>query len=152
MWVTKNRRSHADVVIGCLPRPRPQAVGTARFRTFAPVMYLQSTDVGAAYRQSSAEVLAAFHSDADRGLDEGEARARLERYGRNELAATPPPPAWMRFAAQFRDLLVILLLIATAISAALWLHERDAALPYEAIPIFAVVLLNAVMGYVQESR
>src|SRR6202008_1768403 len=52
----------------------------------------------------------------------------------------------------FRDVLVILLLIATAISAMLWAIERDAALPYEAIAIFAVVLLNATLGYVQESR
>jgi Ca2+-transporting ATPase len=48
--------------------------------------------------------------------------------------------------------LVILLLIATVISAALWLFERDSALPYEAISILAVVLLNAVMGYVQQAR
>ena len=50
------------------------------------------------------------------------------------------------------DVLVILLLIATAISAVLWIYERDAPLPYEAIAIGAVVLLNAVMGYVQQQR
>ena len=49
-------------------------------------------------------------------------------------------------------MLVILLLIATAVSAGLWVFEREAALPYEAIAILAVVLLNAAMGYVQESR
>ena len=49
-------------------------------------------------------------------------------------------------------MLVILLLIATLISAGLWLYERESALPYEAMAIFAVVLLNAVMGYIQESR
>jgi len=48
--------------------------------------------------------------------------------------------------------LVILLLVATAISAGLWAFERDAPLPYEAIAILAVVLLNATMGYVQETR
>jgi Ca2+-transporting ATPase len=48
--------------------------------------------------------------------------------------------------------LVVLLLVATAISAGLWLYERSAALPYEAIAIFAIVLLNAAMGYLQESR
>ena len=61
-------------------------------------------------------------------------------------------PAWRRFLVQFQDVLVILLLVATAVSAALWAYERDAALPYEAIAIFAVVLLNATMGYLQESR
>ncbi len=47
---------------------------------------------------------------------------------------------------------MLLLLVATAISAGLWVIERDAALPYEAIAILAVVLLNASMGYVQEAR
>ena len=61
-------------------------------------------------------------------------------------------PAWRKFLAQFTDVLVILLLVAAAISAALWLYERDSALPYEAIAIFAIVLLNAVMGYIQQSR
>jgi Ca2+-transporting ATPase len=73
-------------------------------------------------------------------------------YGRNELTAEKPPPPWRRFLAQFQDVLVILLLVATAISVALWAYERDAALPYEAIAIFTVVILNATMGYIQESR
>ena len=109
-------------------------------------------DQTAAYRHQADDVLAALGTDAERGLSQAEARARLERYGRNELAAETPVPAWRKFLAQFQDVLVILLLIATAISAGLWLYERDSALPYEAMAIFAVVLLNAVMGYVQESR
>jgi Ca2+-transporting ATPase len=79
-------------------------------------------------------------------------RARLARYGRNELTAEKSVPRWRKFLAQFQDVLVILLLIATAISVGLWLYERESALPYEAIAIFAVVLLNAIMGYIQESR
>ncbi len=105
-----------------------------------------------AYQQSVEEALAALDTDAQRGLSEGEARARLERYGPNELTADTPVPRWRKFLAQFQDVLVILLLIATSISAGLWLYERESALPYEAIAIFAVVLLNAVMGYIQESR
>jgi Ca2+-transporting ATPase len=68
------------------------------------------------------------------------------------LTAEKPVPAWRKFLAQFQDVLVILLLIATSISAALWLYERESALPYEAMAILAVVLLNAIMGYVQQSR
>jgi P-type Ca2+ transporter type 2C len=98
------------------------------------------------------EVIAALDTDPRRGLSETDARSRLHRDGRNELAAEKPVPAWRKFLAQFANVLVILLLIATAISAGLWLIERDEPLPYEAIAIFAVVLLNAVMGYVQESR
>ncbi len=105
-----------------------------------------------AYQQPFDVVLTELGTDARRGLTEEEARARLERYGHNELLADKPVPAWRKFLAQFQDVLVILLLIATAISAALWIYERDSAAPYEAIAISAIVLLNAIMGYVQESR
>jgi Ca2+-transporting ATPase len=104
------------------------------------------------YQQSVDEVLATLGTDARRGLSETEARARLERYGKNELTAEEPIPRWRKFLTQFEDVLVILLLIATLISAGLWLYERESALPYEAMVIFAIVLLNAVMGYIQESR
>jgi P-type Ca2+ transporter type 2C len=64
------------------------------------------------YQQSVASAIAALGTDAQRGLSEAEARARLERDGRNELAAEAPVPAWRKFLAQFGDVLVILLLIA----------------------------------------
>ena len=99
-----------------------------------------------AYRKSLQEILAEFDTDGHRGLHDADARARLERYGSNQLIAEKPAPAWKRFFAQFRDPLVILLLIATAISASLWLYERESAIPYEAITILAVVLLNTLWG------
>ncbi len=61
-------------------------------------------------------------------------------------------PGWRKFLAQFQDALVVLLLAAAVISAGLWLYERDSPLPYEAIAILAVVLLNALMGYIQQAR
>jgi P-type Ca2+ transporter type 2C len=106
----------------------------------------------AAYRRPASAVVDALDTSAERGLTQAEARGRLDRYGPNELTAERPIPAWKKFVAQLRDVLVVLLLIATAISAGLWLYERDSALPYEAMAIFAVVLLNAAMGYVQQSR
>ena len=109
-------------------------------------------ELSAAYRYAAEQVVAALDTDSQRGLTQTEARGRLHRYGRNELASEKPIRAWRKFLDQFRDVLVILLLLATAISLALWLYERDAPLPYEAMAIFAVVLLNAVMGYVQQSR
>jgi Ca2+-transporting ATPase len=111
-----------------------------------------AVDPNRAYRQHIDDVVAVLGTNLQRGLTEREAQSRLERHGRNELTGEKPVPAWRRFLAQFQDVLVILLLVATAISAALWGYERDAPLPYEAIAIFAVVLLNATMGYVQESK
>ena len=109
-------------------------------------------EAGNAYRLNIDEVVARLATDGHRGLSDAEARSRLAEYGRNELAVEKPVPTWRRFLAQFQDVLVILLLAATGVSAALWALERDAALPYEAIAIFAVVLLNATMGFLQESR
>jgi Ca2+-transporting ATPase len=117
-----------------------------------PAAIGQPLDPSMAYRQRVEDLVHALASDERQGLTDEEARSRLERFGRNELSAEKPVPAWRRFLAQFQDVLVILLLVATAISAGLWVYERDAALPYEALAIFAVVLLNATMGYLQESR
>ncbi|HOF39209.1 MAG TPA: cation-translocating P-type ATPase [Candidatus Hydrogenedentes bacterium] len=104
------------------------------------------------YCQTIDEVLETLSTDARRGLSQSEASARLEKYGPNELLSEEPVPAWKRFLAQFKDVLVILLLIATAISVLLWLVERQSALPYEGIVIFAIVLLNAFLGFIQEAR
>ena len=117
-----------------------------------PTVSSETPDASIAYRQRLDDLIAALGTDERQGLTEEQARSRLERYGRNELAVEKAVPAWRKFLAQFQDVLVILLLAATAISAGLWLFERDAALPYEAIAIFVVVLLNAAMGYIQESR
>ncbi|HTM23572.1 MAG TPA: cation-translocating P-type ATPase [Vicinamibacterales bacterium] len=107
---------------------------------------------GIPYQQPVEDVLAALGTDAHRGLSEDAARSRLERWGRNELPPDASVPEWKKFLAQFQDVLVLLLLVATTISAGLWIYERDAPLPYEALAIAAVVLLNAVMGYAQEAR
>jgi P-type Ca2+ transporter type 2C len=117
-----------------------------------PTVASEAAASSIAYRLDAGDLVARLATNAQSGLSDEEARVRLGQYGANELAAEPPVPAWRRFLSQFQDVLVILLLVATAISAALWAVERDAALPYEAIAIFAVVLLNAAMGYVQESR
>jgi Ca2+-transporting ATPase len=50
-------------------------------------------------------------------------------FGRNELIAEEPVPAWRKFLVQFIDVVVILLLIAALVSAGLWLYERKSALP-----------------------
>jgi Ca2+-transporting ATPase len=105
-----------------------------------------------AYQQTAEEAVASLGSHLLHGLTSQEAQTRLARYGPNELISEPPVPAWRRFLAQFQDVLVILLLLATAISVGLWLYERDTALPYEGLAIFAIVLLNGLLGYVQEAR
>ena len=105
-----------------------------------------------AYQQSVQAVITALNSDMARGLTTQDAQQRLAQSGPNQLEAEAATPAWRKFLAQFQDVLVILLLIAAAISVGVWFYERADPLPYEGIVIFAIVLLNGLLGYVQEAR
>jgi Ca2+-transporting ATPase len=104
------------------------------------------------YRQSVDEVLAALNTDRNAGLNHAQVKDRRERYGRNELAAEKPVPEWRKFVGQFSDVLVILLIVAGFVSTGVWAYEEVSPLPYEAIAIFSIVLLNALMGYFQQAR
>ena len=104
------------------------------------------SDQTVAYRMTAEEVVAELGSDPRHGLSGQDASARLRQYGPNELETEKPEPAWRRFLAQFQDVLIILLLVATAISVGLWVYERDSALPYEGMTIFAIVLLNGILA------
>jgi P-type Ca2+ transporter type 2C len=107
----------------------------------------------AAFHQLSVEeTIAALDTGAQHGLNTDEVRRRLDQYGANELRKTAGTPAWRRFLKQFQDALVVLLLIATAVSAVVWYVERDTALPYESLVILAIVILNAILGFVQEEK
>jgi Ca2+-transporting ATPase len=105
-----------------------------------------------AYRLPAAQVTADLGVDPAQGLSAAEAEARIERYGRNELPSAPPVPAWRRLLAQFNDPLTILLLVATVVSFVAWVFERETPIPYEAIVILAIVVLNGILGFVQENR
>lgn len=104
------------------------------------------------YRETTTAVLQQLESDPARGLTTPDAQARLARFGKNELPPAPPDPAWRKFLAQFQNPLTTLLLAATVISFIAWVIEQEGGLPYETITILAIVILNAVLGYVQENR
>jgi P-type Ca2+ transporter type 2C len=109
-------------------------------------------DNRSAYRYPAGAVVTALESDASNGLTTREAQARLQRYGRNELPSKRPTPAWRKLLAQFWNPLTALLLFATVISFVVWWIEQDSVFPYESFTIFAIVLLNGILGYVQEHR
>ena len=105
-----------------------------------------------AHALPASEVIARLGSGASRGLNASEARTRLAKYGRNELPAAATVPAWRRFLAQFESPLVLLLLAAVAVSLLVWWVEGPHGIPYEALTILAIVLANALLGFVQEER
>ena len=99
-----------------------------------------------------ADVAAELGADVVRGLSSAEAASRLARHGPNELASAPPVPAWRRMLAQFADPLIYLLLVAVVVSLVSWAAEGADGVPYEALVITAIIVLNGVLGYVQEAR
>ncbi len=79
------------------------------------------------------------------GLDAAGAEERLARFGPNRLPEPPKKPAILRFLAQFHNLLIYILIVAGA--AALALGET-----IDAIVILAVVVINALIGFIQEGK
>ncbi|MGZ8482115.1 MAG: cation-translocating P-type ATPase, partial [Candidatus Limnocylindria bacterium] len=96
--------------------------------------------------------MTATDSDPSRGLTAAEAAARLARYGPNQLESAAAVPGWRRLLAQFNSPLIHLLLAAVVVSLAAWGAEGRDGLPYDAIVILAILVLNAVLGYTQEAR
>ncbi|HEY5895591.1 MAG TPA: cation-transporting P-type ATPase [Chthoniobacterales bacterium] len=93
----------------------------------------------------TAEALQLLESDLERGLSEAEAEARLAKFGPNEITRHGRTPEWKRFLLQFHQPLVYILVIASAIAAGLgeWVDSTV---------IFVVVLINAIIGWLQESK
>lgn len=90
------------------------------------------------------EVLQALQTRPN-GLSSVEASKRLEKHGLNQLVAKKKKPVWLLFFVQFKDLM-ILILIASAIISGIVGDLKDA------IVIIGIVLINAVIGFVQEYR
>jgi magnesium-transporting ATPase (P-type) len=101
---------------------------------------------------SADEVAQAFGADLSNGLTSAEALRRLEQDGPNELRSAPRPPTWRRVVSHFQDPLVYLLLAAIVIALVAWVIEGLTGWPVDAIVIATIVLLNGVLGFVQEAK
>jgi cation-transporting ATPase F len=83
--------------------------------------------------------------EAQRGLSTADVQQRQAEFGLNQMSSRRGTPAWVKFLQQFNQALIYILLAATVVSAVLgeWV---DAAV------IFGVVLINAIVGFIQESK
>jgi len=101
--------------------------------------------MGNGYHLNIDEVLSQFNSTADRGLSKAEASRRLMEHGPNELQAARRISPWAILFEQFKNILVLILLIAVVLSAFLG-HS------IEAIAIAVILLFAVLLGFVQEYR
>jgi magnesium-transporting ATPase (P-type) len=104
-----------------------------------------ASDVSTWHAMTADEVIKRLNTSTKKGLDAGEAASRLQKYGPNRLPEGKKRGPFMRFLSQFNNILVYVLLGAgfTKLMLNLWL---DAAI------IFGVVILNALLGFIQEGR
>ena len=98
------------------------------------------------YTESVPDVEKELKTSLDAGLSDSEAKARLEKYGPNALAAKKKESMFMRFIDQFKDFMIIVLIIAAILSGVVAKEWTDAAI------IMIVVILNAILGVFQEAR
>jgi len=91
------------------------------------------------------EVATALETSTSVGLEEVEAAARLRAYGRNEIEVGARVQPWRLLLEQFRNVLILILLVGAGLSAALG-HET------EAVVISVIVVFAALLGFVQEYR
>lgn len=104
-----------------------------------------------AHLQSAEDVLKELSVSAQKGLSEEEARKRLEKYGPNELEKGKKESLISRFLKQLADPMIILLIVAAIVSAVTGALQGDNDIA-EVIIILFVVVLNSVLGVVQESK
>jgi len=96
------------------------------------------------HQLDSKEVLEKLQS-FEKGLSSEDAHKRLERYGPNELIEKKHKSLWMMFLDQFKDFMILVLIAAAVVAGVI-------GEPADTIAIAVIVLLNAVLGFVQEYR
>ena len=98
------------------------------------------------------ELLNALQVQAQTGLTDAQAEKRLREAGENRLAEKKKKTNLQRFAEQFKDVMILILLLAAAVSFVVACTEGDPMEFFEPLLILVIVVLNAVMGMVQESK
>ena len=98
------------------------------------------------------EVLRYFESDPERGLTQQQVQEKQGQYGENRLKGKQKKTALQRFLEQFKDVMILILLGAAAISFVIACVEGDPGEFLEPLLILLIVALNAVIGVMQESK
>jgi P-type Ca2+ transporter type 2C len=97
------------------------------------------------YYQMDAKKVLEDLNTSDNGLSNAEAEKRLQRHGKNELKAKTRVPLWLLFLSQFRELLILILILGGLVSYFIG-NYRDGSI------IFIIVFVNAIIGFVQEHK
>ncbi len=97
------------------------------------------------YSKKIQDIEAELNSNCEKGLSKKQVTKRLEKFGLNQLEQAEQKSAFLIFLSQFKDFMVIILLVATLISGLLGEYV-------DAVAIILIVLLNGVLGFIQERK
>ncbi len=98
------------------------------------------------------EIIKQLETNPVNGLTSSSALSRLEQYGKNKLKEPKKKSNIQRFFDQFKDVMIVILIIAAVISFIVAIYEKEAKEFLEPVLIMLIVILNAVMGVLQESK
>lgn len=104
------------------------------------------------YRTSKDNILKELDTDPITGLNDVEAAERLKKYGENKLKEKKKKTKLMCFCDQFKDIMILILIAAAAVSFIIACTEGDLHGFFEPVLILCIVIINAIMGVVQESK
>ena len=105
-----------------------------------------------AHNLSAAEVVEALNSDISKGLRDEQVSELREKYGENRLREKKKKTNFQRFIDQFKDVMLLILIGAAAVSFAIAVSEGDPEGFFEPVLILVIVVVNAIMGTIQESN
>ena len=101
------------------------------------------------HHEPQTELLNSLQTSPEKGLTSGQAAERLQKYGENKLKEKKKKTNFQRFLAQFKDVMIIILLLAAVVSFVIACVEGDPMEFFEPLLILLIVVLNAIMGMVQ---
>lgn len=104
-----------------------------------------------AYELSRSEVLETLKTSKN-GLSNDEAKIRLEKEGLNQPKEVKKKNAFLKFLAQFKDIMIIILIVAAVISIAVAIKENQTSELIDGFIILGIVLINAIIGFLQENK
>lgn len=104
------------------------------------------------HSQNAKQAMEMLKTNPDTGLSTDEVLNKQQEYGKNELSRKKPKTMLQRFFEQFKDVMIIILLIAAAISFAIACVEKNPKEFFEPLLILLIVVINAIMGVIQESK
>lgn len=104
------------------------------------------------HSKDASSVVKDLSSDPSCGLNYEQVQQRQQQYGKNKLQGTKKKTNFQRFCNQFKDVMIIILLIAAVISFVIACVEGEPKEFFEPVLILLIVVLNAIMGVMQESK